>query len=56
VFEPGRCEGIRYPTAPVDRRYCFVLFIDHLATGSSIRAVSQSQDLDTISGSFKLQP
>jgi RES domain-containing protein len=56
AFDSGRFEGIRYPSAQVDRRYCLVLFTEHLAKGSSIRAVGQSQDLETIAGSFTLKP
>ena len=56
AFESGRFEAIRYPSAQVPRRYCLVIFTEHLAKGSSIRAVGQSQDLETIAGSFILKP
>jgi len=56
AFDSGRFEAIRYPSAQLPRRYCLIIFTEHLAKGSSIRAVGQSQDLETISGSFKLQP
>ncbi|MBL9158407.1 MAG: RES family NAD+ phosphorylase [Verrucomicrobiales bacterium] len=56
VYESERFEAIRYPSAQVERRYCLVIFTEHLAKGSSIRAVGQSQDLETIAGSFILKP
>lgn len=56
VFESERFEAIRYPSAQLERRYCLVVFTEHLARGSSVRAVGQSQDLETIAGSFTLKP
>jgi RES domain-containing protein len=56
AFKSRRFEAIRYPSAQLDRRYCLVVFTERLARGSSVRAVGQSQDLETIAGSFELRP
>lgn len=56
VFESERFDGIRFPSAKVNRHYCVLILTERLGKGAKLTAHRPSEGLISLNGNFKLRP
>ena len=56
VFESERFDGIRFPSAKVNRHYCVLILTERLGLRAKLTAHRPKKGLVSLTGNFKLSP
>jgi len=56
VFESERFDGIRFPSAKVNRHYCVLILTERMSKSSKLSAHRPGEGLVSLTGDFKLRP
>jgi len=56
VYESKRFDGIRFPSAKVNRHYCVLILTERMSPSAKISAQRPGKGTVSLSGNFKLRP